>query len=140
MNISLKLFSLIALLFIFMLSSCDNDNNSNAQDMGEEPMADICPCFDLEYLQGLGMQSTNIQCSIEGIGLLLTYNAQDMPEIATACLLDGGCSCQSPLIFMGGAMGISEQEYSLCLQDMLNAMIAYNNTEDKLEPCIIISE
>jgi len=138
MKISLKLFSIITLLFIIMLSSCDNDN-SNAQDMGEEPMADECPCFTLGYLQDLGMQSTNIQCSIEGIGLLLTYNAQNMPAIATSCLLDGGCSCQSPLIFMGGAMGISEQEYSLCLQDMLNAMIAYNNTEDKLEPCIIIS-
>jgi len=137
MKTNLKLCSVLALLFILMLGSCDSDNNSNAQDMGEEPMADECPCFTLGDLETLGMQSTNIQCSIEGLSLLLTFNSQDMPEIATGCLINGGCSCQSSFVFPGGSMAISEEEYTLCFQNMLNAMIMFNIDETKLETCVI---
>ena len=141
MKVRLKLLSIFILIFIFLLGACDSNNNSNAQDGGDEPtaMGDECPCFAPEDLEILAMKSTNIQCSIEGVSLLLTFNTEDMAEIAAACLLDGGCSCQSPYIFMGGAMPITEEEYSLCLQNMLNAMIMFNIKEDKLESCVITS-
>ena len=136
MKIRLMPLSIPVLIFIFLLGACDSNNDSNAQD---EPgtTGDECPCFALEDLETLAMQSTNITCSIEGLSLLLTFNTQVMAEIATGCLLDGGCSCQSPYIFMGVAMPISEEEYSLCFQNMLNAMIMFNNNGIKLESCFI---
>lgn len=139
MKVSIKLLSILILIFIFLLSACDSNNNSNAQDGGDgqSPMADECPCFALEDLEIFAMQSTNIECSIEGIDLSLTFNSQDMPLIAVGCILNGSCGCQSPLLFPERTMVLTEEEFSRCFQTMLNAMIMFNNNEVKLESCDI---
>jgi hypothetical protein len=134
MKISLKPLSILVLVFIFLLSACDSNNNSNAQD---EPTGDECPCFALEDLMDFATQSTNIECSIEGIDLSFTFNSQDMPLIAVGCLLGGECDCQSPLLFPTRTMELTEQEFSLCFQTMLNAMLMFNDNEVKLESCDI---
>ncbi|GJM15120.1 MAG: hypothetical protein DHS20C13_04470 [Thermodesulfobacteriota bacterium] len=129
-----KLFTLLPLLIILFIVGCDENNNStSAEDPGA--MESGCPCFNLDGLDMLGDNSTDIQCSIEPFSILLMFNSQGMPELSVGCLADGtGCTCIAPII---GVTDLNSEQASVCFETILNAMIMFNNDEVKLDICML---
>jgi len=75
-----RTFFILALALLLPLGyACDNNNNSNAQDM-DEPGAGMvdCPCFTKEDVLNMGKNSAAVVCDFSNWGLLLEFQGDDV--------------------------------------------------------------
>ena len=133
-----KLFLILPLLLILGLAGCDNDNNSNAQDMGDDPgaMDEECPCFTLSDVLSLRDGATGVECINMIFGVELVSDGTTFGQFSIACNADGsGCTC---LNTADNFICISQQQYGMCMSLILNAISMFNENGMIFGGCTLI--
>ena len=130
---------LVPLLFLFLITSCDSDNNmlipdSEAQEpmpeLGEEDAFEGCPCFNENDIVGIGDASSSVECGTTVFGIALIPD--NAPPVSLECMEDGSmCMCS----FGSDTMMINQDQYKSCFTDILNGMIMYNEMSLKTVGC-----
>ncbi|GJM14913.1 MAG: hypothetical protein DHS20C13_02400 [Thermodesulfobacteriota bacterium] len=114
-----RLLLLPFLLFIFTITSCDNDTSSNAQDTIEEPGGLSCPCFTkdeiVDAFDGMGL----VFCQVGSVSVSLGGDMND-PDFEVACDANiSNCSCTN----MGQTQDIGDLVASVCLLELMNSTL-----------------
>lgn len=114
-----RLFLLPFLLIMFVISACDNDTNSNAQDMMEEPQELSCPCFTRDDIVDAfnGMQL--VECHVGSVSISLGGSPAD-PDFEVSCDANiSNCSCTN----MGVTQDLNDLDATFCLLDLMNSTL-----------------
>ena len=112
-----------ALLLPFGLG-CDNDNNSNAQDMDEPGTMIDCPCFTKQDVLNMGKNSTAVVCDITNWALLLEFQGDEVFEANMFCNSDGtGCTCGSGKPPNVSFTDTSAPEATVCMEVLINSLV-----------------
>ena len=124
---------LIPLLFLFLITSCDSDNNmlipdSEAQEpmpeLGEEDALEGCPCFTVDDVETAGNNSNTVECGVAVFGMALLPDSSPASALTVDCLTDGTmCQCSNG----DNTMDISQDEFKACMSNIITGLIRYND-------------
>ncbi|MCZ6791252.1 MAG: hypothetical protein O7C70_05595 [Candidatus Dadabacteria bacterium] len=123
-----RTFFILALALLLPLGyACDNNNNSNAQDM-DEPGTEMtdCPCFTKEDVLNMGKNSTEVICKNSIWGLLLILQGDDESEANAGCSSTStDCTCGTGSLPNVSFTDISAQETGVCFEILINSLVQF---------------
>jgi len=119
------IFIIALALFIPLSFGCDNDNNSNAQDMDEPGVGMVdCPCYTKEDVLNMGNNSTDVVCIFANWGLILEFQGDDKFEANTLCNSDGtNCTCGMGKSSNVNFKNINAEDAGFCSTILINSLV-----------------
>ena len=128
-----RTFFILALALLLPLGyACDNNNNSNAQDM-DEPGTEMtdCPCFTKEDVLNMGKNSTEVICENSIWGLLLIFQGDDRSEANAGCSSTStDCTCGAGSLSNVSFTNTSAQEAGVCIEILINSLVQFGRDSD----------
>ena len=113
------------ILFAFTISGCDNDSSTNAQEPMPMPAPAGCPCFDMNDVMALSVNTEGITCENEAWRLNLISDSPEGGQLISGCSGMGtDCSCLGPGSG-GNSMDIELDEAGECFHMLLNGLIEF---------------
>ena len=98
---------IIPLFFLFLIASCDSDNNMLVPDSeAQEPVPNVeeeaamgCPCFTAEEVETAGNNSNTVECGVAVFGMALLPDSSPTSALTVDCLTDGTmCQCSNAAV------------------------------------------
>ena len=131
---------IIPLFFLFLIASCDSDNNMLVTDSdAQEPVPNVeeeaamgCPCFTAEEVETAGNNSNTVECGVAVFGMALLPDSSPASALTVDCLTDGTmCQCSNG----DNTMDISQGEFKACMSNLVTGLIRYNDQGLKTVGC-----
>lgn len=120
-----KFLILPLLLVAFAIAGCDNDSSSNAQEPGPDPAPAGCPCFDMNDVMALSVNTSGITCENEMWRLNVISDSPESGQLIAGCSdIATNCNCLGPGSG-GNSMDIELDEAGECFHMLLNGLIQF---------------